>query len=74
LTVSASGARRPKPAVVRTKLDNFRPKSFTEGIREKLLKEFGGDNLSVHRSVSLICATVPAEPTARGHSHFTPCA
>lgn len=49
---------------------NSRPKSFLNGWREELIKAILRYRLLLHNSVSLICATLSAVRSARGHFYF----
>lgn len=58
----------PRPAVVLSKDTNFGPKS---GLFV-LFKNLNGYNLRLHRSLSLICATLPARQSAGAFSLMMP--
>ena len=49
---------------------NFRPKSSLKLLGEYLRQQFRSDRLRLHNSVRLICATLSAVRSARGHFFF----
>jgi hypothetical protein len=65
--------RRRLPVPTRSQVFAFNlfPKSALEGFGKYSIEKLSWCKIRSHNSDVLICATVPAEPTARGHSFYT---